>query len=74
MIIFDEMVSPASDYFMVLTVFYIVIRYLDLVERGEKDWLFYGLLALVCVYTMSLKLSAALIVLLALKPASMLIK
>ncbi len=74
MIIFDEMVSPASDYFMVLTVFYIVIRYLDLVERGEKDWLFYGLLALVCVYTMSLKLSAALIVLLALKPAAMLIK
>lgn len=74
MIIFDEMISPASDYFTVLTVFYIVIRYLDLVEQGEADWLPYSLLALVCVYTMSLKLSAALIVLLALKPAAMLIK
>lgn len=73
-IIFDEMISPASDYFMVLTVFYIVVRYLDLVEQGEEDWFPYGLLALVCVYTMSLKLSAALIVLLAAKPAAMLIK
>ncbi len=74
LIIFDEMVSPASDYFMVLTVFYIVIRYLDLVEEGEKDWIPYGLLALACVYTVSLKLSAALIILLAVKPAAMLIK
>ncbi len=64
MIIFDEMVSPASDYFMVLTVFYIVICYLDLVEKGEENWIPFGLLALLCVYTVSLKLSAALIVLL----------
>lgn len=74
MVIFDEMISPASDYFMVLTVFYIMIRYLDLVESGEKGWFRYGLLALLCVYTVSIKLSAALIVLLAVKPAVMLIK
>ncbi len=74
MIIFDEMISPASDYFMVLTVFYIVIHYLDLVEKGEENWIPFGLLALLCVYTVSLKLSAALIVLLAAKPAAMLIK
>ncbi len=74
LVIFDEMISPASDYFMVLTVFYIVIRYLDLVEEGEENWIPYGLLALACVYTVSLKLSAALIVLLAVKPAAMLIK
>lgn len=74
MIIFDEMISPASDYFTVLTVFYIIIRYLDLAEKEEKDWLPYGLIALLCVYTVSLKLSAALIVLLAVKPAVMLIK
>lgn len=74
LIIFDEMVSPASDYFMVLTVFYIVIRYLELLERGEKSWVPYGLLSLVCVYTMSIKLSAALIVLLAVKPAVVLVK
>ncbi len=74
MIIFDEMISPASDYFMVLTVFYIVIHYLDLVEKGEENWIPFGLLALLCAYTVSLKLSAALIVLLAAKPAAMLIK
>lgn len=74
LIIFDEMISPASDYFMVLTVFYIVIRYLDLVEKEEKSWFPFALLALLCVYTTSIKLSAALIVLLALKPAVMLIK
>lgn len=74
LMIFDEMVSPASDYFMVLTVFYIVIRYLDLVELGENSWMPYGLLALVCVYTVSIKLSAAFIILLAVKPAVMLIK
>ena len=74
LIIFDEMVSPASDYFMVLTVFYMVIRYLELVEKQEKSWIPYGLLALLCVFTVSVKLSAALIVLFAIKPAVMLLK
>lgn len=74
LIIFDEMVSPASDYFMVLTVFYIIIRYLDLLEKQEASWIPYGLLCLVSVYAMSLKLSAALILLLVIKPAAMLIK
>lgn len=74
MIIFDEMISPASDYFMVLTVFYLIIRYLELAEEGEKEWLPYALLALLGVYAVSLKLSAAFIVLLAVKPAGMLVK
>lgn len=74
LIIYDEMISPASDYFMVLTVFYIIIRYLELVEQGEKSWVMYGLLSLLCVYVTSIKLSAALIVLLAIKPAILMIK
>ncbi len=74
MVIFDEMISPASDYFMVLTVFYLVIRYLELAEEGEKEWLPFGLLALLGVYAVSLKLSAAFVVLLAVKPAGMLVK
>ncbi len=74
LIIFDEMVSPASDYFMVLTVFYLVIRYLDLAEEGETEWLPYGLLALLAVFAVSVKLSAAFIVLFALKPAGMLVE
>lgn len=74
LIIYDEMVSPASDYFMVLTIFYIVIRYLDLLEREEESWVPYGLLCLLGVYAMSLKLSAALILLLVIKPAVILIR
>ncbi len=74
LIIFDEMVSPASDYFMVLTIFYIVIRFLDLADKKEESWIPYGLLSLAAVYAMSLKLSAALILLLVVKPAAMLIK
>lgn len=73
-IIFDEMVSPASDYFTVLTIFYIVIRYLELAEKGERFWLPYGLLSLLGVYTMSLKLSAVPILLLTARPAAMLIR
>ena len=74
LIIYDEMISPASDYFMVLTVFYIVIRYLELAQNEEKSWVPYGLLSLLCVYVLSIKLSAALIVLLVIKPAVQLVK
>lgn len=74
LIIFDEMISPASDYFTVLTLFYMIIRWLDLLERQERSWIPYGLLCLTGVYTMSLKLSAALILILVMKPAVELIK
>lgn len=74
LIIYDEMISPASDYFMVLTVFYIVIRYLDLVDKNEKSWIPYGLLSLLCVYVLSIKLSAALIILLVIKPAIQMVR
>lgn len=67
--IFDEMVSPASDYFMVLIAFYIVIRWLDLLESGERTILPYGLLCVLGVFLLTLKLSAALILLLTIYPA-----
>ncbi len=66
--IFDEMVSPASDYFMVLCAFYLVIRFLALAEEGEKDPFPYGLLAMLAVYTITVKLSAVGLILLALFP------
>ncbi len=66
--IFDEMVSPASDYFMVLCAFYLVIRFLSLAEEGERDPFPYGLLAMLAVYTITVKLSAAGLLLLALFP------
>lgn len=73
-IIFDEMISPASDYFMVLTAFYIIIRWLDLLERQKKVILPYALLCILGVFLMTVKLSAALILLLVLYPAYYLIR
>lgn len=72
--IFDEMISPASDYFMVLVAFYIVIRWLDLVESGEQTILPYGLLCVLGVFLMTVKLSAALILLLTVYPACRLLR
>lgn len=72
--IFDEMISPASDYFMVLAAFYIVIRWLDLVESGERTILPYGLLCVLGVFLMTVKLSAALILLLTVYPACRLLR
>lgn len=74
LIIFDEMVSPASDYFMVLLVFFIVIRWLELIERKERSYLPYGLLSLLCVVVLTVKLSGALILLLVLKPAIVMVQ
>lgn len=72
--IFDEMISPASDYFMVLTAFYIVIRFMDLLEEKEKAVCPYAMLSVLGVFLMTVKLSAALIILLVIKPALMLLK
>ncbi|MBD5521057.1 MAG: hypothetical protein HDR03_07490 [Lachnospiraceae bacterium] len=72
--IFDEMISPASDYFMVLTAFYIIIRFMDLLEAEEAEVCPYAMLCVLSVFLMTLKLSAALIILLVIKPAVMLIK
>ncbi len=71
---FDEMVSPASDYFMVFLVFYIVIRWLELIENKEKSYFPYALLSLLCLVVLTVKLSGAFILLLALKPAVMMMK
>lgn len=72
--IFDEMISPASDYFMVLIAFYLVIRWLDLLEEGEQSVQPYALLCVLGVFLMTVKLSAALILLLAIYPAIRLVR
>lgn len=74
LIIFDEMISPASDYFMVLSVFYIIIRWLDLLENNEKSYIPYALLSLMGVAVVTIKLSGAMILLLTLKPLCQMIK
>ncbi|MEZ3508730.1 MAG: hypothetical protein K1W10_17565 [Lachnospiraceae bacterium] len=72
--IFDEMISPASDYFMVLLAFYVVIRWLELLEESVEEVFPYAMLCVLGVFLMTVKLSAALILLLVLHPAFALVK
>lgn len=74
LIIFDEMVSPASDYFMVLTTFYLVICWMDLLEEQEDSIFPYAMLCVLGVFLLTIKFSAALVVLLTWKPAAALIR
>lgn len=73
-VLFREMVSPASDYFAMLFLFYILIAWLDLLERREASVVPYALLSLLLVFTVTVKLSAAVMLLLVLKPAVLLLK
>lgn len=73
-LICDEIVSPASDFAIMCTIFYIVIKWLDLLEKEEKSIVPYALLCVGGVYAVSLKLTAGLVLILLVKPAYMLIK
>ncbi len=66
--IFDEMVSPASDYFLSTLVFYVIINLLDMYVRHERSYVPYILLALLGIYAITIKLSAAPMILLAAIP------
>lgn len=68
------MVSPASDYFMVLLTFFLVIRWLELSEEREESYLPYAMLCVLAVVIVSVKLSGALLLLFVWKPAWMLIR
>lgn len=73
--IYDEVVSPASDYATMCMIFYIVIQWLDVLEEEKASSVVpYAYLCVCGVYTMSLKLTAGLILLLLIKPAYILIR
>ena len=72
--IYDEMVSPASDYFMTTLVLYIVIHWLDLYAMHERSFLPHALLSIAALGAMTIKLSAAPLVLLSIYPIARLIK
>ncbi len=72
--IMDEVVSPASDYSIMCVIFFIVIKWLDLLEIKEKSIAPYGLLCVLGVYALTLKLTAGLIILLTIKPLCGLIR
>ncbi len=66
--IYDEMVSPASDYFLSVIVFYTIIHWLDMYIKHEKSYVPYILLALLGIYAITIKLSAAPMILLSVIP------
>ncbi len=77
--IWDEVTAPSSDYLIMCTLFFIVIKWLLCLERdgsaaaGEK-LVPYALLCVAGVYALTLKLTAGLILLLVIKPAVWLIR
>ena len=66
--VFDEIVAPASDYFLSTIVFYIMIHWLDLHVRHEKSYVPFIMLSLLGIYAITIKLSAAPLVLLCIVP------
>ena len=73
-IIYTEMMSPASDYFAMLFLFYIVLTWIELEEKQEKNIASYSMLCVLMAVTITVKLSAAIMLLMVLKPAVILIK
>lgn len=69
-----EILSPSSDFAVMITLFYIMIVWLDLLERKEGSTVPYALLCVAGVYTVTLKLTAGLILVLLIKPVVMLIR
>lgn len=70
----NEVVSPASDYAVMCVIFFIVIKWLELLEEKNTEIAPYALLCVAGVYALSIKVTAGLILLLVIKPAYMLIR
>lgn len=75
-VICDEVISPSSDYAAMCIIFFIIIKWLDLLEsKEEQDAVApYALLCVCGVYALTLKLTAGLILILVIKPAIILIR
>ena len=69
-----EIMSPSSDFAVMITLFYIIIVWLDLLEQKEVSMVPYSLLCVAGVYTVTLKLTAGLILILLIKPVVMLVR
>ena len=70
LMIYDEMVSPASDYYMVTLAFIFFIRLLDMLEVDEEiSYARFALLAFLACMILTIKLSGGLLILIAIIPA-----
>ncbi len=76
--IWDEVTAPSSDYLIMCTLFFIMIKWLQCLERDSRaegsGLVPYALLCVAGVYALTLKLTAGLILLLVIKPAMGLIR
>lgn len=76
--IWDEVNAPSSDYVVMLTLFFIVIKWLCALEgdkeNGTGSIAPYALLCVMGVYALTLKVTAGLILILLVKPAYQLIR
>lgn len=72
----DEVISPSSDYASMCLVFFIIIKWVRLLElpKEEQETAPYALLCVLGVYALTLKLTAGLILLLLIKPAYRLLR
>lgn len=66
--------SPGSDILTLCLVLYISAKWAELVERKEKNPAKYGIFCLLAVWTVTIKLSAGLLVFLAVYPAVILVR
>ena len=71
--IYDEMVSPASDYFAMLFFLYTIVKLLELSERDSTPDE-YASVAMIGIFTITLKLSTLPVIIACVLPIVMLIK
>ena len=71
--IWDEIIAPSSDYAVMCTIFFIVIKWLSQLEEEDRERREnaapYALLCVAAVYALTLKVTAGLILVLTIKPA-----
>ena len=76
-LIVDEIVSPASDFAVMCTIFYLVITLLDLFEKDKGSITCevpYALICLGCAFAVTLKLTTGLLLMVTIIPLVYLIK
>lgn len=70
----SEITSPASDYPLVFSVFYVAIRWFEILDDNEEHYSPYALLSLFVVFLISIKLTVGCLILIVIKPAIAMIK
>lgn len=70
----DSVSSPNTDFFALVMVLYLLVKWIDLIEEKKMAVEPYVCLCLLCIFSVSLKLSAVMITLLILSPLLKLIR